>query len=144
MRTFARSIIPALLIILFIYAALSKLLTFGDFRQQLYNQTFPHWLAGVLLHLLPAAEIATAALLSFKRTLVAGLLGSCILLAAFTGYISLVMLHYWDRIPCSCGGILNHMSWTTHLIFNWVFLILNLLAIYLHFSERKQQILLTD
>lgn len=144
MRTFTRSIIPALLIILFVYAAISKLLTFSEFRQQLYNQTFPHWLANILLYLLPATEIATAALLSFKRSLVTGLLGSCILLAAFTGYISLVMLHYWDRVPCSCGGILNHMSWTTHLIFNWFFLILNLIAIYFFYAERKQPLLLTD
>lgn len=143
MRTFTRSVIPALLIVLFIYAAISKLLTFSDFRQQLYNQTFPHWLAGILLYLLPASEIATVALLSYRRTLAAGLCSSALLLAAFTGYISLVMLHYWDRVPCSCGGILSHMSWTAHLIFNWVFLILNIVAL-LHLSATKRHPLLID
>ena len=131
----------SLLIMLFIYAALSKLLTFADFRQQLYNQNFSHGFAASLTYFLPVAEIITAGLLSFKRTLLTGLLISAILLIAFTGYISLVMLPYWDRVPCSCGGILSHMSWTAHLIFNWVFLILNLLAIHLHLSERKQKIL---
>jgi putative oxidoreductase len=144
MKTSARSIISVLLILLFIYAAVSKLLTFSEFRQQLYNQTFPHQVAGILLYLLPAAELITAALLCGTRSMLAGLAASAALLAAFTAYISLVMLHYWDRVPCSCGGILSHMSWTTHLIFNWVFLILNLIAIYLHLSERRSQPLLTD
>lgn len=134
----------SLLIMLFIYAALSKLLTFSDFRQQLYNQNFSHRFAALLTYFLPAAEIVTAGFLSFKRTVLTGLILSAILLVAFTGYISLVMLHYWDRVPCSCGGILSHMSWTAHFIFNWCFLILNLIAIYFHYAERKQPPLLTD
>ncbi|MGF7073828.1 putative oxidoreductase [Mucilaginibacter sp. 3215] len=139
-----QSFIISLLIMLFIYAALSKLLTFSDFRQQLYNQNFSHSFAASLTYCLPVAEIVTAGLLSFKRTVLTGLFLSAILLVAFTGYISLVMLHYWDRVPCSCGGILNHMSWTAHLIFNWFFLILNLMAIYFHYAERKPPALLTD
>ncbi|WP_373614519.1 MauE/DoxX family redox-associated membrane protein [Mucilaginibacter sp. OAE612] len=144
MKTTIQSLLISLLIMLFIYAALSKLLTFSDFRQQLYNQNFSHGFAAFLTYFLPGAEIITAGFLCFKRTVLAGLFLSAILLVAFTGYISLVMLHYWDRMPCSCGGILSHMSWTAHLIFNWFFLILNLIAIYLQLPERKQQPLLTD
>jgi hypothetical protein len=137
MKTTIQSILNALLIILFIYAAISKLLTFSEFRQQLYNQTFPHRLGGILLYLLPAIELGTVALLCFKRTAVAGLIFSAILLAAFTSYISLVMLRFWNRVPCSCGGILSHMSWGVHLAFNCTFLIMNLIAIILYFKERR-------
>lgn len=138
MKALIKSSVPALLVLLFVYAAFSKLITFNDFRQQLYNQAFSHELAGFLLYFLIPAEIVTALLLCFHRTQFIGLLFSFGLLLAFTIYIALVMLHYWDRTPCSCGGILNQMGWTTHLIFNCLFLILNLVALYIRFSERRK------
>lgn len=144
MKTAIKSLIPALLAMLFIYAAVSKLLTFADFRQQLYNQNLPHWLSSLLLYLLPPAEVIVACLLCFRRSVVPGLWLSLLLLLAFTGYISLVLLHYWDRVPCSCGGILSHMSWASHLAFNWAFLILNILAVFLQSSDSKQHVQLTD
>ncbi|WEA00727.1 MauE/DoxX family redox-associated membrane protein [Mucilaginibacter sp. SJ] len=144
MKTAIKSLIPALLAMLFIYAAVSKLLTFADFRQQLYNQNLPHWLSSLLLYLLPPAEVVVACLLCFRRYVISGLWLSLLLLIAFTGYISLVLLHYWDRVPCSCGGILSHMSWASHLAFNWAFLILNILAVFLQLSDSKQHVQLTD
>lgn len=127
-----KSILCALLILLYTYAATSKLFDLSQFRQQLHNQTFPGWLDEPLLYGLPVMEILTALLLFFRRTILTGLYLSLGLLMAFTAYISLVMLHYWDRVPCSCGGILSHMSWTSHLAFNWAFLILNVTAIWIH------------
>jgi hypothetical protein len=144
MKNIIQSISISLLIILYIYAAISKLLTFPEFRQQLHNQNLSEGFAGFLLYFLPFAEIVTAFLLCFRRTIIFGLVTSAILLTAFTGYISLVMLHYWDRTPCSCGGILSHMSWTTHLIFNWAFLLLNIISFYLEYSDRKHLLQLTD
>ena len=138
MRALIKSSVPALLVLLFVYAAFSKLITFNDFRQQLYNQAFSNQLAGFLLYFLIPAEIVTALFICFQRTQFAGLLFSFGLLLAFTIYIALVMLHYWDRTPCSCGGILNQMGWTTHLIFNCLFLILNLIALYIRFSEKRK------
>ena len=138
MKTLIKSSVPALLVLLFVYAAFSKLITFNDFRQQLYNQAFSDELARFLLYFLIPVEIVTALFLCFQRTQFAGLLFSFGLLLAFTIYIALVMLHYWDRTPCSCGGILNQMSWTTHLIFNCLFLTLNLIALCIRFSERRK------
>ncbi|QDW25223.1 DoxX family membrane protein [Pedobacter sp. KBS0701] len=137
MKAIFKSTVPPLLVLLFIYAALSKLFTFSDFDQQLHNQSFPGWLADFLLYFLIPVEIITALLLCFKRTIKTGLLFSSALLLAFTTYIALVMLHFWDRVPCSCGGILSQMGWTAHLIFNSIFLILNLIALYCHIAERE-------
>jgi hypothetical protein len=138
MKAILKSTVPPLLVLLFVYAALSKLFTFSDFGQQLHNQSFPSWLADFLLYFLIPVEIIIALLLCFKRTMLLGLLSSSALMLAFTGYIAMVMLHFWDRVPCSCGGILNQMGWTTHLIFNSFFLILNLLALYLYTFEPKE------
>jgi putative oxidoreductase len=122
--------VEPLLILLYVYAACSKLLNFDDFRGQLYNQAFPHALAGILLYTLPPAELITAALLTFGRTRRIALWFSLALLSAFTGYIALVLLHVWNRVPCSCGGILNHLSWNAHLAFNLCFILINLLALF--------------
>jgi hypothetical protein len=124
-----KMITPLLLIILFIYAAVSKLLVLQDFKQQLYNQSFPHWMAGILLYTLIPVELLAVGLLSFPKTQQAGLVISSLLLAAFSGYIALILLHFWQRVPCSCGGILRQMGWGTHLLFNCFFLGIALAAL---------------
>jgi putative oxidoreductase len=118
-----------LLILLFVYAAASKLIDFNHFRGELYNQTFPHAWAGILLYLLPATELAAAALIIYPKTTTCGLALSLWLLIVFTGYIVLVQAHFWSRVPCSCGGILSHLSWTVHLYFNLFFILVNGIAL---------------
>ncbi|MEJ7778751.1 MAG: MauE/DoxX family redox-associated membrane protein [Daejeonella sp.] len=52
--------------------------------------------------------------------------GSCILLFLFSMYIILVINHAFERIPCSCGGIISKLTWGQHLVFNLFFLALAL------------------
>lgn len=137
MRTFIKSLLIPLLILLFVYAAFSKLIDFWAFRRELYRQPFPHGVSDVLLYLLPLAELAAAALLLFDRTLLAGLETSLFLLLLFTGYVGLVKLGYWEKVPCSCGGILGRMDWTAHLVFNCSFLVINLLALRFYFNDNR-------
>ncbi|MFA6082773.1 MauE/DoxX family redox-associated membrane protein [Mucilaginibacter sp.] len=131
------AVIEFFLILLWVYAALSKLLTFEEFKGQMHNQTFPLWVANTLIYALPEVELIAAASLVFDKTRLAGLIISFILMALFTGYISLVLLGYWERFPCSCGGILKHMGWKTHLIFNISVLALISIAIKLFTKERR-------
>jgi putative oxidoreductase len=138
MKTFIKLTIPAFLILLFSYAAISKLSNPDIFRSQLYRQPFSHALADVLLYALPLSEFIAISLLLFERTRFAGLLLSAGLLLVFSGYISLGLLRFWTKIPCSCGGILNHMSWGAHLIFNCAFLMAALTGIFYHYSDRRQ------
>lgn len=114
----------ALLILLFAYAAVSKLLNVTTFRGQLYNQSFPHGLADMLFVGLPLSELLTCGLLLFPITRRLGLLLSLLLMTVFTLYIILVLLGYWERVPCSCGGVLASLNWTQHLFFNLFFLLL--------------------
>jgi hypothetical protein len=124
MKKLIRTLAPPLLILLFVYAASSKLSDIAEFQGQLYNQAFPHPMADILLYTLIPAELLTAGLLCFDRTQWAGLIFSTVLLAAFSGYIALVLLHFWPEIPCSCGGILRQLGWSPHLVFNLFFLLL--------------------
>jgi putative oxidoreductase len=137
MKEFLRSLPAALLILLFVYAVASKLADFAIFRIQLNRQTIPRGIAPILVYALPAGELAAVALLLFQRTALKGLYLSLLLLSIFTLYIALVVLHFWSRVPCPCGGILTHMSWTVHLAFNLLFIAINLIAIHIQLKERR-------
>ena len=123
-------IISSLLVILFIYTGLNKMLDYSEFRSQLGRSPFIHPLAGFISAVLPAGELAVAATLVFKRTRLLGLYLSFFLMTLFTGYI-FIMLEYSFDLPCSCGGVLAALSWKDHLIFNIAFTLLAMTGILL-------------
>lgn len=120
-----------LLTVLWIYAATSKLLDFETFKGEMLNQVFPKLMAEALVRIIPATELIVTALLINPRTQRRGLYGSLFLLTLFSIYIAIVMTGVMGRIPCSCGGILEKMSWGQHLIFNLSFIALTLTALLL-------------
>ena len=61
-----------------------------------------------------------------------------ILMMLFTGYAGLVLAHYFGQVPCSCGGVLKNMGWTTHFVFNLFFLLLTAMGIYITYRERRR------
>ncbi|MCW3118108.1 MAG: hypothetical protein JWM28_2190 [Chitinophagaceae bacterium] len=132
----ALDIISFLLILLFIYTAVSKLIDFNQFKGQMYNQTLPRAVAKLLIWTLPEIEILTGLLLLFEKTKPYGFYLSLILMILFTGYIILVVLNYFGRVPCSCGGVIKYLGWKLHLIFNLFFLLLSILAIFITNRER--------
>jgi putative oxidoreductase len=137
MKNLLRTAAPALLILLFAYAAISKLADFPKFRHEMNNQNFPPEVAEALLYLVPAAELAAVILLLTEKGQKAGLILSAALMALFTGYIGLVLTGYWQRVPCSCGGVLRNMSWQAHFFFNLFFLALSAAALYPHLKTSK-------
>jgi putative oxidoreductase len=116
--TIARS----LLILLFVYAGGSKFADFDLFRSQMSNQPFPHWAGGILVYLVPVSEIVTAVLLFFDKTARRGLAWSAGIMLAFSIYTAIVLMHFFHYIPCSCGGVIQKLSWPQHLVFNLFFL----------------------
>jgi putative oxidoreductase len=131
------NVISALLIVLFVYTAVSKLLEFEQFKIQMYNQTLSHEVATMLIWTLPGIEILTALLLLSERTRLFGFYLSGFLMLLFTGYVALVLLNYFGRVPCSCGGVIKALGWRMHLVFNSFFLLLTVLAIIIIYRERR-------
>jgi hypothetical protein len=123
-------IISFLLILLFGYAAVSKLLEYETFKVQLSNSPFISQFAGILAWALPIAEIFLVLTLVFTRMRLLGMYISLFLMTMFTAYIY-AMLKYSYYIPCSCGGVLSKMSWSTHLLFNILFVALSVAGIFL-------------
>jgi len=128
----------SLLIILWIYAAGSKLLEYNSFKHQLSMQHFPFKIEETLVWLLPSFEILTAILLISTSTIRYGLIASTLLLTIFTIYITLIITGIYDNAPCSCGGVLSMLSWKSHLVFNISFLAINVWAIYTFYQNRKE------
>ncbi|MEC4004823.1 MauE/DoxX family redox-associated membrane protein [Flavobacterium sp. SUN052] len=109
-------------IILFMYAATSKLLDFENFQIQLGQSPLLSAFAGWITILVPVTEIIIALLLSIPYTRLFALYIAYLLMVMFTAYIYII-LNYSEFIPCSCGGILEKMNWNQHLIFNIIIVI---------------------
>jgi len=112
--------ISLLLIVLFIYAATSKLWDFGQFKVQLGQSPVLTAYADGLAWMVPGVEYLLALLLLFNGTRLAAFYSSLALMVMFTTYILLV-LNFSDYIPCSCGGVLEDLGWTEHIVFNLFF-----------------------
>jgi len=138
-KTIAVDIINGLFILLFIYAASSKLLDYQKFTIELGKSpllsAFSHWLAW----LVPAIEIGIGILLLFKRFQLTALFASFSLMVIFSAYI-IAILNFSEYIPCSCGGILENMNWKQHFWFNMMFVVLGVLAILLSPNKNKEVI----
>lgn len=120
-------IVVYLHILLFTYAAVSKLLDYQNFLLQLGQSPLLTAFAKSVSIGVPVIELSIVVLLSSSKTRLYGLLASLLLMVMFTAYIFLI-LNYSSYVPCSCGGILEKMGWTEHLIFNGIFTALSLLA----------------
>lgn len=129
--------ISILFIVLFVYAAISKLLDFESFSLQLAQSPLLSAFAGVIAWLVPGGELVIALLLLIPRFRTFGLYAFFTLMVMFTAYIYII-LNYSDFVPCSCGGVLEDLSWTQHLIFNLIFILLAGVALFISGSCNKK------
>lgn len=125
MKKYIVEIIAALLILLFMYAAVSKLLDYDTFKLQLGKSPYLSTYAASIAWLVPVTELIICIMLIVPPIRIAGFLASFFMMLLFTGYIYL-MLYHSSYLPCSCGGILSRMSWEDHFYFNIVFTLLSL------------------
>ena len=126
-----------LFIVLFVYASTTKLLDHQLFEIQISLNTYLRPFATALSILLPLAELAIAIMLAIGRFRLWGLYAFTGLMFIFTIYI-VIIINFSEKLPCSCGGILQRMHWKDHLIFNIVFVALGIIAIYLHRKNNKE------
>jgi hypothetical protein len=129
-------IICSLFIILFMYAALTKLLDYEKFRVQIGQSPLLTAFAGWIAWMVPVAEILISIMLLFSRLRLIGLYAAFSLMVMFTTYI-ICILTLSLYIPCSCGGVLEKLGWTEHLIFNIVFIIMAAAATLLSYRKDK-------
>lgn len=120
--------ISLLYVLLFVYASVSKLIDFENFQVQLGQSPLLSGFASWIAYLVPAIELLIVIFLFVPSLRLLGLYACFTLMVMFTSYI-FIILNFSSFVPCSCGGILEKMSWKTHLIFNIVFVCLSGIAV---------------
>jgi len=132
---FLVSIIAAVLIALFVYTALSKLMQLHRFQIALRSSPWLRPFSGQLAWGIPVIELLLAAGLLILWLREKALLFSGILLFCFTVYIG-GMLMFVKKLPCGCGGIIEMLGWQQHLVLN---IVLTFLAFLGWYVERKHK-----
>ncbi|ASE61656.1 MULTISPECIES: DoxX family protein [Chryseobacterium] len=133
------AVVAYFFIFLFCYAGVSKMRDFENFQVQIAQSPLLSAYAGFISYATIISEVVIVLLLVIPKLRTIGLYASLGIMSSFTVYIYLI-LHYSDFVPCSCGGILEKMGWTEHLIFNIVCVMAAILAI-LIIAKYRQNVL---
>ncbi len=118
MRGQTHALLSTLLIAVFGFTGLDKVLRFDSSRKAFHNQTFPPELAETLSYAIPGVELLIALLLLFSVTRWWGYLGSVLLLTVFVTYVGLIWVGAFPRVPCNCAGVLESLGWAGHFWMN--------------------------
>jgi uncharacterized membrane protein YphA (DoxX/SURF4 family) len=137
-RKLVVEIISLLLITLFVYAATSKLLDYEKFTVQIGQSPVLTGFRDYLPWLVISIELLVSVALLVPRFRLAGLFAAFSLMVMFTCYI-IAILNFSTYIPCSCGGVLEKLGWTEHLIFNGVFVVLSFIGVVIQFRLMNNQ-----
>ncbi len=133
-------LIVSLLILLFLYASISKFLDFDRHIHEMSNQPLPRFMRPFLIWGIPPLEIAISIALIFERSRMTGLYASLVLMALFTLYTGFVLFHFFPYIPCSCGGVIRKLTWGQHLVLNLFFVGIALTGIVLQHKRSKSHL----
>ena len=123
-------VICFLFILLFVYAAVSKLIDYQKFKAQIGQSPILTPWTNLVVWTIPSIEVIISIMLAVPRLRLIGLYASFSLMAMFTAYI-ITITKFSEFIPCSCGGVLQGMTWNQHLIFNIGFTLLGFMGILL-------------
>lgn len=128
------NIVSLLLLLLFIYTAMSKFLDYDRFVFQMKLAPVPlmKWAAPILGWLIPSIEtllvIGLTIGLFITKVIVKALYASIMMLSLFEIYITIMLLS-GSHLPCTCGGLISQMGWGQHLLFNAFFIIIGYISI---------------
>jgi len=116
-KRLAVDIIAHLFIILFLYTGIAKLTEFDVFQEQLMDSPLLSFAAPVVAWGLPITEFIVSIALFIPKYRLRGLYAAFILMILFTAYVG-ILLSISTELPCSCGGIMEALSWQAHLVVN--------------------------
>ncbi|RZJ36544.1 MAG: hypothetical protein EOO51_00045 [Flavobacterium sp.] len=139
-KKYSVEIICYLFILLFVYAAVSKLLDFQNFRLQVAQSPLLTAYAGFFAVVTIVSELSISFALAVRLLRTSALYAAFALMCLFSGYIFFI-LNFSPYVPCSCGGILEKMGWSEHLVFNLCFVALGATGVVLNSGTLKRKTL---
>lgn len=137
-RKIGLELIVLLCILLFVYTAISKLTTYTYTVAQLERAPLTADIAGFIGWAVPVCELLIAAMLCHRQWRLMGLYAFLGLMTLFTIYI-VQTLFFSEILPCGCGGAVNFLSWSEHLLFNIGFMLLAVAGIVLQYGFQKKR-----
>ena len=135
-RRFVIEITAFLFIVLFSYAALVKLFDYQKFTVQIGQSPLLTGFGNTIPWMVISIEILVSIMMVIPRLRLIAFFSAFSLMTMFTAYI-IAILNFSSYIPCSCGGVLEKLGWTEHLIFNVAFVLLGLTGIVLQAAENR-------
>lgn len=117
-------VISYLFVLLFVYTAVSKLMTIATFQKVLSHYPMLTRYTVFTSYAVPTIELLVAALFVHNKTKVIGMITTLILILIFLLYIVFMLHSLGTNLPCSCGGIISKLSWKDHIWFNAILIIL--------------------
>ena len=122
-------------ILLFCYAATSKIIDFENFQVQLAQSPMLSAFSDELSFAVPISEFLIVILFMIRRYKFTAMFLSFTIMIMFTAYIYMI-LNYSPYVPCSCGGVLEKLGWKEHMIFNIAFILMAVVAIIIYPQEK--------
>ncbi len=129
-RNYFPDIVSGLLVFLFVYASVSKIVDHENFGVELGKSPLLTKFTSLVAWGIPGLELGIAGLLATKHFRLPGLYAAYSMLVIFTAYL-IAILKFSFFIPCTCGGVLQNLNWDTHIIFNSIFILLTAMGIFL-------------
>ena len=129
-RDSIKDVVVYVFILLFVYTAASKLMEFESFQKVLGRSPLIGKYNSIFAYVIPLTELLISLFLIIPSTRRKALISSVILMAVFTIYL-IYMISQPGHIPCSCGGVVSELTWTQHIIFNSIFILLGIGALQL-------------
>jgi hypothetical protein len=129
-RKIVIEVICFFLIILFVYTAVNKVTDYEKFHAQIGQSPMLTAFSAPIAVSVPAVEIMISIMLMIPKLRLAAFYSAFSMMTMFTTYI-VIILNFSPFVPCSCGGVLEILTWNEHLIFNGAFLLMALTGIYL-------------
>jgi len=136
-KKIAIDIISSLFILLFVYTAINKFIDINTLKFILKDYPLIGTMPVFIAWALPFTELIVVLLLFFPPTRLWGLYASLLLMSSFTLYLG-YMLASTTKLPCTCGGMLQQLNWSQHLIFNLFFILLAAIAIKMYKKQKKE------
>lgn len=133
-------IIGYLLILLFVFAGVTKFMEGDRFFNNLNNSPIipGKAIATILSWAVPILEIVVATLIAWPKTRLKGLYGALGLMILFTLYVAGIVF-FSPYAPCSCGGIITLLSWPQHLILDMGLILLSIIGIKLYMYRKRNE-----
>jgi len=120
-------VIRIIYIFLFAYTGLSKLMDIARFIRVIQKTSLFGIFTIPIGWGIPILEIFLALLMAFsnRKTVKISMMIAVVCMVVFTSYLILMLLFMEHRM-CNCGGVIESLNWTEHLVFNIAVLLMGI------------------